>query len=466
MYYSNGFVDNCDSFKQLSCKHRKVLENETSKDISRKMCDLIDLNSPNKGLVNLKLASPLIPVPKNVGFNEQINSLVVEKGESLGSNPFDTVLHETTEYIKKKGDPFEVVLQRALKSKNKNIELKAQSVNFMDDFTPNHRRKNQKIMNKTLDECSIESCTGPIEKEKKEENTSIVARNINVTYDTNVPENKFIHEQSNKIMVIDTGSLELSILNQSAMDDTLLEADPMHKVDNEISIFLQKDPSFKEFVFPMSLNLKPCLNLQRSLSQGDKKSPRKLQYQDRRSKSVTDTLKKVSQSNNILLSINKGLESKKSQQSVFSNLLDVPSTARLNCNSVSNLSSVSSNGIMNTAFMDSSSNNERINTAENSMEIKSVQYDLSDLTERLNKLKYAIDRTTSTLRIKEEIDKSNSMKEENNKQTMDNKLIDIEVFMPEYSFNREHNKSTNSTSSSDSVFTVRFISLFYIVFGI
>lgn len=424
------------------------------------MCDLIDLNSPKvKGLVNSKLASPLIPVPKNVESNEQLNSLATEKRESLDNNPFDSVLHETTEYIRKKGDPFEVVLQRALKSKSKiNTELKAQSVDFMDDFTLKRRRKNQQVMDKILNESLIEGSV--IDEEKKEGDTSIVTDNTNVACDSNAAENnKFTSEQSNIIIVIDADPHELSILNQSAMNDTLLEVSPKHKVDNEISIFLEKDPLFKEFVLPTSLNLKPHLNLQRTLSQGGRKSPRKLQYQDRRSQSTTDTLRKVSQSDSTILSLNKDLESKQSQQFLISNLSDVSSMAKLNSISpLSNLSSVSSNGIMNTAFINSNClSNERINTTENSMEIKSVQYDLSDLTERLNKLKCAIDRTTSTLRIKEEIDKSNSMKEEDNKQTINNKLIDIEVFMPETSCNGEHNKSTNSTTSSDSVFTVRFV---------
>ncbi|XP_032663809.1 serine-rich adhesin for platelets-like isoform X2 [Odontomachus brunneus] len=420
------------------------------------MCDLIDLNSPKvKSLVNSKLASPLIPVPRNVESNEQFNSLVTEKRESLDNNPFDSVLYETTEYIRKKDDPFEIVLQRALKSKSKiNTELKAQSVDFMDDFTPKCRRKNQQMMDKILNKSLIKGSESSIDEEKKERETSIVANNTNVACDSNAAENnKFISEQNNKI--IDADPHELSILNQSAMNDTLLEASPKHKVDNEISIFLEKDPSFKKFVLPTSLNLKPHLNLQRTLSQEGRKSPRKLQYRDRRSQSTTDTLKKISQSDStILLSLNKDLESKQSQQLLISNPSDIFSMTKLNSVSLlSNLSSVSSNGVMNTAFINSNClSNERINTAENSMEIKSVQYDLSDLTERLNKLKCAIDRTTSTLRIKEEIDKFNSMKEKDNKLTINDKLIDIEVFIPESSCNGEHNKSTSSTTSSDSVF--------------
>ncbi|EFN82286.1 hypothetical protein EAI_09260 [Harpegnathos saltator] len=425
------------------------------------MCDLIDLNSPNvKDLMNSKLASPLIPVPRHVEPNQQANSLVTEKRESLGNNPFDSVLHETTEYIKKKGDPFEVVLQKALKSKStKGTELKAHPVDFMDDFTPKRRRKYQKIMNKTLDESLVKSNMNPINEEKKETAISNVANNINVTCDSNISgSNKFTHKQNIKITVMDANPLELSILNQSAMNDTLLEG-PKYKVDNEISIFLEKEPSFKEFVVPTSSNFKPPLNPQRSLSQGSRKSPRKLQCQDKRPQSITDTLRKASHNDSTMLSLlNKGfLENGQNQQSLFSDLSDVSSIAKLNSASLlSNLSSTSSNGIMNNAFIDSNClkmSNEKINKSENSMEIKSVQYDLSDLTERLTKLKCAIDRTTSTLSAKEEVNKSNSMKNENNKQIVDNKLVDVDVFMPEPSSNIGHDKSTNSISSSDSVFT-------------
>lgn len=74
-----------------------------------------------------------------------------------------------------------------------------------------------------------------------------------------------------------------------------------------------------------------------------------------------------------------------------------------------------------------------------------------------NTLNYAINRTTSVLSLKEETNQSNSMKGEDSKQTMDDKLIDVSVFIQEPSFNREHNNSTSSISSLDSVFIVRFL---------
>lgn len=146
-----------------------------------RMSDLIDLNSPGvKGLINSKLSSPLIPVPKNTETNEQPCSSVTEKREGLlGSNPFDSVLHETAEYVRKKGDPFELMLQRALKCKsNKNTEPKAQSVTFKDDFTPKRKKRFLK-MNKTLDESLIEDKLSSI-SEEKEETVSLVAGNTDV----------------------------------------------------------------------------------------------------------------------------------------------------------------------------------------------------------------------------------------------------------------------------------------------
>ncbi|XP_014469962.1 PREDICTED: uncharacterized protein LOC106741974 isoform X2 [Dinoponera quadriceps] len=437
------------------------------------MCDLIDLNSSGlKDLANSGLASPLIPVPRNVeeSSGEQVDASVTGKNGSLGSNPFDSMLHETTEYIRRKGDPFEVVLQRALKFESRKDHAKepiaAQPVNFADDdFTLIHGKG---MMNRTLDESLIEDGGNSIDGEE-EGITSVVAGNADVTCDAAAESDKPGPEQSNKVTAC-MDPYELAILNQSAMNDTLLEAEFKHKTDSEMSIFLEKNPSFKEFILPASSNLKLRSNLQRSLSQEDRKSEkRKLQRQDRRSQFSADTSRKASQSDSTASSfLNKGFSeiegsqqsvfSKISTNSVFSNLSDVPFTSRLNSVSLlSNPSSVSSNGVMNNAFIDNNSlrmSNERISTeAENSMEIKSVQYDLSDLTERLNKLKCAIDRTTSTLIVKEEIGKSDLVKGENNKQAIDDRLIDIDVFVPEPSSNEEQNKSINSTNSSDSVFT-------------
>ncbi|XP_032667577.1 dentin sialophosphoprotein-like isoform X4 [Odontomachus brunneus] len=371
-----------------------------------RMCDLIDLNSPDvKGLINSKLSSPLIPVPGNIESDEQASSSITEKCESLGSNPFDNVLHETAEYVKKKGDPFEVMLQRALKHKsNKSTKLEAESVIFKDDFTPKRRKKFLKKMNKTLDESLIEDRFGSIDGEKKEKTVNLVTSN--------------------------------TICNNN--------------------VAREKDSLFNEFVLPKNSTRKSYFDLHHSLSQ-NRKSLTESQSLDKRSQSMTDTLRISSQSDSTMLScLNTGfLKSSQSQQSVFTDSSDVSSMARSDSVSTSNLLPILPNSIVNhCAFLDNDSmkmNNERINTAENSTEMKSIQYNLSDLTERRT-LSYAINRTANTSSFKEEISQSNSMKGEDGKPTMDNKLIDIDIFFLEQSSNKEHNKSTNSTNSSDSVF--------------
>jgi len=179
-------------------------------------------------------------------------------------------------------------------------------------------------------------------------------------------------------------------------------------------------------------------------------------HQNKRSQSVTDGQRKISQSDNSTMSsfLNRGfLESRQSEQSVFSSLSNISSITKLTSASLS--SSVLSNDAMNHAFLDdgsSKTSQEKMSTTESSMEIKLRQYDLSDLAERLNKLKCTMN-TTNVLSIME--DDSNSMKEENIKQITNNKLIDVDVFVPEQ--NKEFNRSSSSTCSSDSVFVVRHL---------
>ncbi|XP_032667575.1 dentin sialophosphoprotein-like isoform X2 [Odontomachus brunneus] len=422
------------------------------------MCDLIDLNSPDvKGLINSKLSSPLIPVPGNIESDEQASSSITEKCESLGSNPFDNVLHETAEYVKKKGDPFEVMLQRALKHKsNKSTKLEAESVIFKDDFTPKRRKKFLKKMNKTLDESLIEDRFGSIDGEKKEKTVNLVTSNT--ICNNNVARGKkLVPKQSNKIIIMNVGMLKLSVLGQFNIYNKLyIIKGHKHKENNEILIFSEKDSLFNEFVLPKNSTRKSYFDLHHSLSQ-NRKSLTESQSLDKRSQSMTDTLRISSQSDSTMLScLNTGfLKSSQSQQSVFTDSSDVSSMARSDSVSTSNLLPILPNSIVNhCAFLDNDSmkmNNERINTAENSTEMKSIQYNLSDLTERRT-LSYAINRTANTSSFKEEISQSNSMKGEDGKPTMDNKLIDIDIFFLEQSSNKEHNKSTNSTNSSDSVF--------------
>lgn len=435
------------------------------------MCDLIDLNSPDaKGSLDpTKLASPLIPAPKSVESNGEINSLITERRrESDGNNPFDRVLHETVEYTTKKDDPFEMMLQRALKSKRKgNIDLRARSVTFADDFTPKSKKRYFKTRNKTLDgsllENKLDVCIGDNKVEMRKETDSFNVRNIDVcdnnmivepsSYKDN-DESISMPKQNDKIVVNNPESLELSILNQSAMNDTLLETVPKSQKNDNVPFFLEKDTLFKEFI------LLPNNNLKRSLSQGAGRSPTTLSYLNRRSQSVTDDEKKISQNDyNIAPSfLDKGfLESRCNEQSVFSTLSNVSSIAKLN--SISSISSsVLSIDTMNHAFLDSNSlkaSQEKINTSDNSMEMKSKQYNFSDLAERLEKLKCAMNGTIS---ISNKIEAESDFIKEENKQITNDKLIDVDVFSPEENSSKERNKSSSSAASLESVFTVRYLS--------
>lgn len=429
------------------------------------MCDLIDLNSPDaeRSLGPTKLASPLIPVPKNVESSDETNLLVIteKQSESEGNNPFDRVLHETVEYVSKKGDPFEMMLQRALKSKKqRNTDLRMQSVTFADDFTPKSKKRHFKMINKTLDgpffEDKLDMYNGNEKMEIKKEIDSLDMRKTDVCDNVTVKllcckdndENICVSKQNAKIIITSAESLESSILNQSAMNDALLETVSKSEKDND-ELFLEKDILLKEFALPND-NIKS-----RSLSQGAGRSPTILSCLNRRSQSVTDN-KKISQYDysNIPSVLEKGfLESKYNEQSIFSTLSNVSSITKLS--SVS--SSVFSIDTMNHAFLDSNSlkeSQEEINTTENPMEMKSKQYDLSDLAEKLDKLKCTMNAINST---SSKIENESNIMKEKNEQITDDKLIDVEVFLPENS-SKEYNKSSSSTASLDSVFTVRFLS--------
>lgn len=422
------------------------------------MSDLIDLNSPDaKGSRNpTKLASPLIPAPKNVEFNDETNSLMITgKCENEGNNPFDMVLHETAEYVSRKGDPFEVMLERALKSKRqRNTDLKARSVNFADDFTPKSKKRYLKMRNKTLDGSLLESklysdiLSEDQKMERRIETANFDVKNADVC-DNDVTKNTSMVKHNQKIFV--TGpELESSILNQSAMNDTLLETVSISIKDDDTSVFLENDTLFKGFSLSLN-NLKS-----RSLSQRAGKSPI-LSRLNKRSLSVTDDQRKISQSNYSVASsfLDKAFLQSKNEQSIFSSLSNVSSITKLSSLSIS--SSLSTD-TMNRAFLDSNSlklSQEKMNTTENSVEIKSKQYNLSDLTERLNKLKCTMNEAISTSNIIET--EFNFMKEEK-KQITNDKLIDVDVFSPEQNSSKECNKSSTSTVSLDSIFTVRYLS--------
>ncbi|XP_012233947.1 serine-rich adhesin for platelets-like [Linepithema humile] len=413
------------------------------------MCDLIDLNSPDvRGVSDsAKLASPLIPVPKNDECSSESSSSATEKHENLGNNPFDTVLHETAEYISKKGDPFEMMLQRAMKFKSrKNTEhLKAQSVEFMDDFTPKRKKRYQKMMNKSLDvldTSSLENKLGPFNGNRKEHEESVNMTTA-VICDNNVTENASVPEKNHEIFATSPSLFELSLLDISAMDDTLSDTCFNSKANSDIS---SENALFKKFIFPSTAYLKPP-NLQHSLSHKVERSPIKLVCLSKRSKSLTDGQKILQRVSDTSSCLDRAFV--ESKLSTFSSLSNVSSITKLTSTSIS--SSLLSNDTMNHAFLDTDllgrTSQKKINTTENSEEIKIKQWDLSDLAEKLNKLKCVMNETSNVSNATE--NKSNSMKEENRQITND-KLIDVDVFIPEQNINKECNKSSISTSSSDS----------------
>ncbi|XP_071555122.1 uncharacterized protein [Temnothorax nylanderi] len=355
------------------------------------MCDLIDLSSPDVrgALEPAKLASPLIPPPEGVECDDAGTGTesATGKREGDGNNPFDRALHETVEYVSKKNDPFEVMLQRALRSKD---WKGSQSVDFTDDFTPRRKKRYLKTMNKTLgmlDESLLESRFGLFGGDKREAK-------------------------------IRTGSIDIDARNTDVCDG---------KVADDASVIKQEH-------------------------KGAGKSPKGLLGLNRRSQSVTDGRRRASQSTNSTMSsvLDRAfLESKLSERSVFSSLSNVSSITKLTSASLS--SSVLSNDAMNHAFLDDGSlkrSREKMIATESFVDITPREYDLSDLAERLNKLKYTMNDATSTSSVTK--NDSNSTKEENNKRTPNNKLIDVDVFVPEQ--NKEFNKSSSSTCSSDSVF--------------
>ncbi|XP_076162460.1 uncharacterized protein LOC143144197 isoform X3 [Ptiloglossa arizonensis] len=202
------------------------------------MCDLIDLNSPDrKGLLSSQLASPLIPVPTDMACsncNNHINdpsSLVTGKRSSFENNPFDMVLHKTTEYIQKKDDPFEVTLEKALRSKcKKHTSIRTYSCDFKNDSILKEKKYTRKLkINRTLDESLInEELNQKNVSNDKIPNGSIIvdSNNTNVLDDDVITNNINLSfsKNTNNIPTINIQENELSILNQSVMDDTLFEA--------------------------------------------------------------------------------------------------------------------------------------------------------------------------------------------------------------------------------------------------
>ncbi|XP_047352764.1 rho GTPase-activating protein gacU-like isoform X3 [Vespa velutina] len=352
------------------------------------MCDLIDLDNSTGTSLNTKLASPLIPVPSNIeqrNLNiccDRNNTLIIEKRESLGNNPFDMLLHKAIEYVNKEEDPFEIVYEKALKGTDIAV-LENKSINIIDDLKSTYTQfscelKEGKVLDESFSNPDLKKSTAEIK------------------------------------------SLNSSILNHSAMNDTLYETN-YNREENEIKCMVQhKVPLHIQETERDMKNLIP-INIKsiqmRSYSQGDiiHECKQLLKY---RSNSATETLK----------------------------------TDRININDTEdNYSSL--------VFCDTKLN-ERVNSTMNKVSVSSgtslpitpaqKQIDISVLAQKLNELKLK----TSELQVSQKDNNESDNQHINTRAIfdVDDKLLDIDVCLPEITFSKLSNNNTNSDASSDSNF--------------
>ncbi|KOX69978.1 hypothetical protein WN51_04493 [Melipona quadrifasciata] len=436
------------------------------------MCDLIDLDSPDKkDTLSSRLASPLIPVPTDVtsyNNNTRINtnessSLIIGKRDSLENNPFDMVLHKTTEYIQKKDDPFEITLEKALTVKcERNASSRSSSLDLPNNQVLKEKKNGQKLkMNKTLDEILI--------------NDELNLRNIiNNEKSTKTAIDKSNSDPSNNLPTIDVQDLDLSILNQSVMNDTLFEESNKHN-KNEIQSTLQN-----EMLVPNVTLQVP--KFKRSFSQGETLPDMKI-LENPYQISLAKSLRTVSNSGVSMSSLsspdmmNEGFFKSDIGSSVYSNLSNISSIPKVSpVSSIISPSLMLSNGTMNRTFLEScsfekSENTKLTESKDHNEETKSVatknlkilkKTSLSDLTDRFNKLKARVSEvhiSESCTNNKDELTCSSSSDikqsvtvEKNETCDVNNKLIDVDVFMPDNNSSKEHCKSSSSNMSSDSVF--------------
>ncbi|XP_046818449.1 uncharacterized protein MAL13P1.304-like isoform X2 [Vespa crabro] len=352
------------------------------------MCDLIDLDNSTGTSLNTKLASPLIPVPSSIeqrNLNiccDRNNTLIIEKRESLGNNPFDMLLHKAIEYVNKEEDPFEIVYEKALKGTDIAV-LENKSINIIDDFKSTYTQfscelKEGKVLDESFSNPDLKKSTAEIK------------------------------------------SLNSSILNHSAMNDTLYDTN-YNREENEMKCMVQhKVPLHIQETERDMKNLIP-INIKsiqmRSYSQGDiiHECKQLLKY---RSNSATETLK----------------------------------TDGININDTEdNYSSL--------VFCDTKLN-ERVNSTMSKVSVSSgtslpitpaqKQIDISVLAQKLNELKLK----TSELQVSQKDNNESDNQHINTRATfdVDDKLLDIDVCLPEITFSKLSNNNINSDASSDSNF--------------
>lgn len=218
----------------------------------------------------------------------------------MDNNPFDQVFKETAEYVRKREDPFEMVLENVSSCK----KTKRHSVEFQDDFIPKHTRHAEVLkMNKTLDESVLDIDLNP-SRFCLEENSIIGDLN-----NTDLLNDNSKDEAVPQISVHTASPVNTSILNYSAMNDSLTgkesnanaeETAIRSLVAKRVSMCIQK--GIMEAENMLNPNQKCTLMYgRRCLSQTDRLSPKKFDFR-KRTHSTMDSKRKLSRSEQNTLS--------------------------------------------------------------------------------------------------------------------------------------------------------------------
>ena len=433
----------------------------------------------------------------------------------MDNNPFDQVFKQTAEYVRKREDPFEIALEKV----SSNKKSKRHSVEFKDDFIPKHTRHAEVLkMNKTLDDSVLDIdshfCL--------EENSIIDDLNNTDLLNENSKKEDLPRISFHSASPVNTSILNYSAMNDSLTGNECItrakETAIRSLVAQRVSMCIQKGIMAAEGMLNPNQNSN-LMNSRRSLSQSDRLSPKKCEFRQR-SHSIMDTRRKPSRSVRSTLSsmpsiefddqMNKAFlqEQYSADNSVFSDLSNISEITRLASVSSAYNSSISlfSNGTMNQAFLKSGSlstsqnfpsitfspastrNSFRSTSAStigssNASEI--ARNDISDLRERFKALKVKLSQSSpsdtknakgditelaekfkelkcmsesKTSEIKSEVESEGGKEEQEDEK--DEKLIDVDVYVPSSESTSSGSKSSFSNSSSDSVFTVRKLNNF------
>lgn len=405
------------------------------------MCDLIDFDSPegkSKGSSSSSLALPLIPAPNNSCAEIQSSGdFIGERRKSFDNNPFDVMLEETAEYTRKKADPFERVMEKAFRSNSMDNHIKKRT--GTSDALRRNKTHNGSY---TFDHRSCEK--REMDKPKPNEFSTIQGNPPDIDISPPSPPSP--------------STADLSILNHSTMDDSLLE-------DNQ----KKGDPNFS-------------IRQHSVTSEYQLLSPR---IQSRRSKSVTDAkynssglsmpsfisedpmnvgFRKPSSGSSGITDFSIGSaywEKPIGSTSSISQISDISSVPRIpSVSSVDSSGSMSvfSNGSMNQAFIGSTNSltaSKRPNIADLTKKFVELKTRMShSMVQQDTPNELMLSEKATISRCKSENDTKSS--DEKPLEKEDSKLIDIDVFMLDITSNSISAQNANSRSdcSLESVFAV------------